>query len=70
MTVMYVGPSTDFSAAVCVCSVDCSSFYRWAGCGLLSLSLFGVGLLCKVIAVILGAVWIFGKDGMQCVSQN
>lgn len=41
---------------------------RWAGCGLLSLSLFGIVLLGKTITVILGAVWILSQDGKLCVS--
>ena len=43
---------------------------RWAGCGLLSLSLFGIVLLGKTITVILGAVWILSQDGKLCVSAG
>jgi hypothetical protein len=39
---------------------------KWAGCGLFSLALFGILVLGKVISVILGAVWLLGKDGVQC----
>lgn len=43
---------------------------KWAGCGLLSLALFGIVLLGKVIAIILGAVWILGKEGALCVRKE
>lgn len=43
---------------------------KWAGAGLASLSLFGILLLGKVVAVILGAVWILGHDGLQCVRST
>lgn len=39
---------------------------KWAGCGLFSLALFGILVLGKVISVILGAVWLLGKDGLVC----
>jgi hypothetical protein len=56
------GPTAHWS------SLSAGVGHRWAGCGLLSLSLFGIVLLGKVITIILGAVWILSQDGKQCVS--
>lgn len=39
---------------------------KCAGLGLCTLTAFGIILLGKVITIILGAVWITGKDGSKC----